>query len=159
MGEPLDSRGRRAEPQGLRVGFCDRWRASSKGRQRVWTWMGTVATFGREEMKLLLSQSMRVYFPWKASFPSQEELWLTTWGTIFLTGIKQTRVSYGFSQKNVPTWSLLCFSSKWSNSLRANLDRAKTMNIMLVSDCLPQRLWLNVDIHSPSCLFRIIIKR
>lgn len=54
----------------------------------MWTWMGTVATFGREKMKLLLSQSMRVYFPWKASFPSQEELWLTTWGTIFLTGIK-----------------------------------------------------------------------
>lgn len=35
----------------------------ARGRQRVWTWMGTVATFGREKMKLLLSQSKRVYFP------------------------------------------------------------------------------------------------
>lgn len=140
------------------VGFCDHWSASSKGgRVCGHGWAQLLHLAGRK-MKLLLSQSK--------SLLSVETLLPLPWGvtdhhlgTISFTGIKKICVSYVFSQENVPMWSLLCFSSKWRNSPRSNLDQAKTMNIMLVSNCLPQRLWFNVGIHSHSCLFRIRIMK
>lgn len=62
----------------------------SVGRRKgAWTRLGTVVILHREKMRFLLSQSKRVYFLWKVSFPSQEESQLTTWGQFSLQALRR----------------------------------------------------------------------